>query len=260
MEYKELLVSLNNRVLHVQINRPQKLNALNKQVLAELADIFASVQQQTEVGGILLSGVGDKAFVAGADIAEFQYFGYAEAKQLAADGQKQVFDAIANCSKPVVAAINGFALGGGLELSMACHLRIASDTARMGLPETGLGLIPGYGGTQRLAQLVGKGRAMELIFTGEMINATRAYEIGLVNKICTPAELLSEAERLLHKINQRAPLAIAGAIKAINAGFDSAQNGFIVEIEEFARCFDTADAKEGVEAFLSKRQANFTGK
>jgi len=260
MTYNQILSEVKEDILYITINREQKLNALNKEVLTELADVIAFAKQSDEVRGVLITGAGEKAFVAGADISEFQNYNLQEGKELAKSGQTNVFDAIANCPKPVVAAINGFALGGGLELAMACHIRIASENAKLGLPEVTLGLIPGYGGTQRLTQLVGKGRAIEMITTADMITAEKAARIGLVNDVVPQAELISKAEEILNKIKQRAPLAVASAIKAINSSLDKRTNGFEIEIEEFANCFQTADFKEGVTAFLEKRKAVFTGK
>jgi enoyl-CoA hydratase len=260
MNYQQLIAEVREEILYVTVNREQKLNALNKEVLNELADVIAFAEKAAEVRGVLITGAGEKAFVAGADISEFQNYTLAEGKELAKNGHDQVFDAISNCSKPVIAAINGFALGGGLELAMACHIRIASENAKLGLPEVTLGLIPGYGGTQRLAQLVGKGRAIEMIATADMITSEKALAIGLVNHVVPQAELIIKAEEILNKIKLRAPLAISSAIRAINASFDKNLNGFEIEIEEFANCFQTADFKEGVSAFLEKRKANFEGK
>ncbi len=260
MNYQNILSELKENILYVTINRESKLNALNKATLEELADVIAYVTENSEVRGVLLTGAGEKAFVAGADISEFQNYTLAEGKELGRSGQQRVFDAIANCPKPFVAAINGFALGGGLELAMACHIRIASENAKLGLPEVTLGLIPGYGGTQRLTQLIGKGRAIEMITTADMITAEKAAQIGLVNEVVPQAELISKAEGILAKIKQRAPLAVASAIHAINASLDSNVNGFEVEIEEFGNCFQTEDFKEGVSAFLEKRKAIFKGK
>lgn len=259
MTYQQLLVDLKSNILYITINRPNKLNALNKEVLSELAHAISSAQIDKEVSAILLTGAGEKAFVAGADISEFQSYNLEEGKQLAKDGHDHVFNAIENSNKPVIAAINGFALGGGLELAMACHIRIASDNAKLGLPEVTLGLIPGYGGTQRLAQLVGKGLAFEMIFTADMINAEKAQQIGLVNHVVPQNDLLAKAEEILEKIKQRAPLALASAVKAINAGFKPNTDGFQTEIDEFGNCFDTNDFKEGTTAFLEKRKAKFTG-
>lgn len=260
MAYQQLLTEIKENILYVTINREQKLNALNKEVLAELADVIANASSNPEVRGVLLTGAGEKAFVAGADISEFQNYNPAEGKELAQKGQENVFNAIENCPKPVVAAINGFALGGGLELAMACHIRIASENAKLGLPEVTLGLIPGYGGTQRLTQLVGKGRAIEMITTADMVTAEKAAQMGLVNDVVPQASLMAKAEEVLGKIKLRAPLAVASAIKAINAEGDKTGNGFQVEIEEFSKCFGTADFKEGVTAFLEKRKPVFSGK
>lgn len=260
MDYQNILAELKENILYVTINRETKLNALNKATLAELADVIKSATLNDEVRGVLLTGAGEKAFVAGADISEFQNYTLAEGKELGRSGQHNVFDAISNCPKPFVAAINGFALGGGLELAMACHIRIAAETAKLGLPEVTLGLIPGYGGTQRLTQLVGKGRAIEMITTADMITAEKAAQIGLVNEVVPQHELISKAEAILFKIKQRAPLAIKSAINAINASLNPDVNGFEVEIEEFGNCFQTEDFKEGVSAFLEKRKATFIGK
>ncbi len=260
MTYQQIKSELKENILYITINREQKLNALNKEVLAELADVIEKAENNEEVRGILITGAGEKAFVAGADISEFQHYSLAEGKELAKIGQEKVFNAIENCSKPVVAAINGFALGGGLELAMACHIRIASENAKLGLPEVTLGLIPGYGGTQRLTQLVGKGRAIELITTADMVTAEKAHQIGLVNEVVPLSDLIAKAEEILNKIKTRAPLAVASAIKAINASLNKDKNGFEVEIEEFANCFQTEDFKEGVNAFLEKRKATFKGR
>jgi len=245
MTYQNLLIDHKERIAYITINRESKLNALNKATLAELHQAISDAFADERVGGIIITGAGTKAFVAGADIAEF----------IGVD----VVDLIENGGKPVIAAINGFALGGGLELAMACHIRIAADTAKMGLPEVTLGLIPGYGGTQRLTRLVGKGKAMEMIMTGDMVTAAEAHQLGLVNQVTTAENLLPVAEALLQKILTRAPLAIAAAITAINAAGRNNVNGFETEIEEFAKCFGTADFKEGVTAFLQKRKPGFKG-
>ncbi|MCX2452880.1 enoyl-CoA hydratase-related protein [Pedobacter sp. PLR] len=260
MAYQNLLSEIRESVLYVTINREQKLNALNKETLTELADVIAFAAQNDQVRAVLLTGAGPKAFVAGADISEFAAYSGAEGEALARNGQNQVFDAIQNCPKPVVAAINGFALGGGLELAMACHIRIASETAKLGLPEVTLGLIPGYGGTQRLTQLVGKGKAIEMITTADMITAAEAGKIGLVNHVVPAEELLTKAEEILSKIKLRAPLAIGSAIRAVNAAIRFDENGYETEIKEFGKCFDTQDFKEGTSAFLEKRKAVFLGK
>ncbi|WP_367864945.1 enoyl-CoA hydratase/isomerase family protein [Pedobacter sp. WC2423] len=260
MSYQNILSEVKANILYVTINRESKLNALNKETLAELADVIAFASRTEEVRGVLLTGAGEKAFVAGADISEFSAYTTEQGEDLARSGQVNVFDAIENSKKPFVAAINGFALGGGLELAMACHIRIAADTAKMGLPEVTLGLIPGYGGTQRLTRLVGKGRATEMITTADMITAERAEKIGLVNHVVPLAELTGKAEEILNKIKQRAPLAIAAAINAVNAAVNEGLNGFEVEIEEFGKCFGTQDFKEGTGAFLEKRRADFKGR
>lgn len=259
MTYTQIIVETREKTLYITINRPEKLNALNKEVLAELAQAIAFAKQSEEIKAVLITGAGEKAFVAGADISEFQNYNLEEGKELARIGHQTVFDAIENCPKPVLAAINGFALGGGLELAMACHIRIASQNAKLGLPEVTLGLIPGYGGTQRLTQLVGKGRALEMITTADMISAEKAATIGLVNEVVPQSDLLVKADEILNKIKQRAPLAVASAIKAVNAALKDGVNGFEVEINEFANCFQTEDFKEGVNAFLQKRKAEFKG-
>ena len=260
MTYNNLLSEIKNQVLHLTINREPKLNALNKETLAELADAIAFAASSEDVRGVLLTGAGEKAFVAGADISEFSSFNAEQGEHLALNGQLTVFDAIENCPKPVIAAINGFALGGGLELAMACHIRIAASGAKLGLPEVSLGLIPGYGGTQRLTRLVGKGHAIEIIATADMITAERAAVIGLVNHVVEKEELLPKALEILEKIKTRAPLAIKNAIVAVNAATDPQVNGFEVEISAFGNCFNTNDFKEGVTAFLEKRKPVFTGK
>jgi len=260
MTYQNILSELKAAVLYVTINREQKLNALNRETLAELADVIAYASQSDEVKAVLLTGAGEKAFVAGADISEFANYTAENGEELARNGQMTVFDAIANCPKPVIAAINGFALGGGLELAMACHIRVASEHAKLGLPEVSLGLIPGYGGTQRLTQLVGRGRAIEMIVTADLITASQAEKIGLVNYVVPQSELFSKVDELVAKIKLRAPLAIACAIDAVNASLAVDLDGFETEIKAFGKCFDTADFKEGTTAFLEKRKPIFTGK
>lgn len=259
MEYQNLLISNNGRIQTITINRESKLNALNKATLADLHTAFTAAFTDPQVGGIILTGAGAKAFVAGADISEFAGLDVEGGTALARDNQAKVFDVIANGSKPVIAAVNGFALGGGLELAMACHIRMASENAKMGLPEVTLGLMPGYGGTQRLAQLVGKGKALEMILTADMMTAVEAMQYGLVTHVTAADELLVKAEELLTKITQRAPLALAAAIRSVNAGFTDGVNGYETEITEFGKCFGTQDFKEGVSAFLEKRKAEFKG-
>lgn len=259
MKYENILSETKDGIAQITINRPSKLNALNKATIEELNKAFVVAEGDDEVKVIILTGSGEKAFVAGADISEFSNYSEAEGEQLAAEGQKLLFDFIANFSKPVIAAVNGFALGGGLELAMAAHFRIASDNAKMGLPEVSLGLIPGYGGTQRLPQLVGKGRAMEMIMTAGMIDANQALQYNLVNHVTTPEELLPFAEKLAGKIMKNSLVAISAAIKAINSNYEKGVNGYEVEIKEFGHSFGTEDFKEGTSAFLKKRKANFPG-
>ncbi|TWR29678.1 enoyl-CoA hydratase [Mucilaginibacter pallidiroseus] len=260
MQFENILIQNKGRIRYIIINRESKLNALNQFTLAELHDAFAAAFEDESVGGIIITGAGKKAFAAGADIAEFEKIDIDGGRQMARNAQHNVFNFIVNSTKPVIAAINGFALGGGLELAMACHLRTAAFNAKLGLLEVTLGLIPGYGGTQRLTQLVGRGKALELIMTADMITAGQALEIGLVNSIAEPDELMPETEALLERILTRAPLAIAAAIKCVNATGDSGQNGFETEIEAFAACFGTEDFGEGVAAFIQKRKPQFKGK
>ena len=259
MNYSNIVLASENNIATITINRPTKLNALNSETIQELHDAFELLENNSDIRVIILTGSGEKAFVAGADIAEFARFSIAEGTQLAKQGQELLFDFIEKLKKPVIAAINGFALGGGLELAMSCHFRIASDNAKMGLPEVSLGLIPGYGGTQRLPQLVGKGRAMEMIMTATMIDATTAKNYGLVNHVVTQAELLEFTKSIATKIIKNSPLAISKAIKAINANYKDGVNGFETEIRNFGKCFGTGDFKEGTTAFLEKRKAEFTG-
>ncbi|WP_184545989.1 enoyl-CoA hydratase/isomerase family protein [Mucilaginibacter sp. FT3.2] len=260
MKFENLLIEIKDRIQYITINRESKLNALNKATLAELHIAFSDAFENLAVGGIIITGAGAKAFVAGADISEFANFNVDEGTALARDNQRKVFDLIANGNKPVIAAINGFALGGGLELAMACHIRIAAETAKMGLPEVTLGLIPGYGGTQRLTQLVGKGKALEMILTADMITAADALQYGLVTHVVRQDQLLTKAEELMLKIISRAPLALGAAIRSVNAGLTNGVNGYQTEIEEFGKCFGTEDFKEGVAAFLGKRKAEFKGR
>ena len=257
MKHKNILVNIQAGICTITINRPTKLNALNKETINELHNAISKAETDKKVKVLIITGSGDKAFVAGADISEFANFNIKQGAKLAKKGQEILFNFIENLDKPVIAAINGFALGGGLELAMACHFRIASDNAKMGLPEVSLGLIPGYGGTQRLPQLVGKGKAMEMIMTAGMIPAKDANNYGLVNYVVTQEELLPFAEKIAAKIIKNSPMAIAAAIKAINAGFDANENGFEIEIEQFGKSFGTEDFEEGTTAFLEKRKANF---
>ena len=257
--YNNLLVERKGMIEIITINRPSQLNALNKETIQELNAALTAANDDKNVGVIILTGSGEKAFVAGADIKEFAHFSIAEGGKLAANGQELLFDYVENLNTPVIAAVNGFALGGGLELAMASHIRIASSNARMGLPEVSLGVIPGYGGTQRLAQLVGKGKANEMVFTAGMIKAEEALTWGLVNTVVEHENLMNAAEEMAAKILNNSGTAIASAIRAVNAGFKDGVDGYQAEIEEFGKCFGTADFKEGTTAFIEKRKANFRG-
>ena len=257
--YTTLLTSLENNVLTITINRPEKLNALNKDVFTDLENVINEIEKNPDVRSAIITGAGAKAFVAGADITEFGGLNKEQAMDMAKRGQ-DIFSRIESCNKPIIAAVNGFALGGGCELSMACHFRIASDNAKFGQPEVNLGLIPGYGGTQRLVQLIGKGRAIELLISGNMIDANMALQYGLVNHVVKQEDLLSKARSILETINSKAPLAVGASIRAANAVFDETVDGFDLEIKEFGNCFDTEDMKEGTTAFLEKRKASFNGK
>ena len=259
MSYKNILIIKEQAIATITINRPQKLNALNKNTIQELHQAFSALEQNPDIKAIILTGSGEKAFVAGADIAEFADFSIEEGIQLSAQGQDILFNFVENLKVPVIAALNGFALGGGLELAMACHIRVAADTAKMGLPEVSLGVIPGYGGTQRLPQLIGKGRAMEMILTAAMITADEAYRMGLVNHVVAPEELLAYCNEIAQKIIKNSPSAISMAMTAINANYKEGENGFETEIKSFGRCFGTVDFKEGTQAFIEKRKAVFTG-
>jgi enoyl-CoA hydratase len=260
MAYENILVTTEESVMTITINRPTQLNALNSATIQELNKALALADINSEVRAIIITGSGEKAFVAGADIKEFADFSVEQGRLLSALGHKLLFDFVENMSKPVIAAVNGFALGGGLELAMSCHMRIASDNAKMGLPEVTLGVIPGYGGTQRLAQLVGKGKAMEMITSAAMITASEAQEWGLANKVVPQAELLATATELALKIAKNSPTAISAAIRSVNAGYKPGVSGFNEEIREFGRCFGTADFREGTTAFLEKRKPAFEGK
>jgi enoyl-CoA hydratase len=260
MALENIIIEHEKGIATLFINRPDKLNALNKATILELHETLKNAEENAEIKVIVITGSGEKAFVAGADISEFAHFSDKEGAKLAAQGQEMLFDFIENLKTPVIAAINGFALGGGLELAMACHFRIASDNAKMGLPETSLGVIPGYGGTQRLPQLVGKGRAMEMIMTAAMIDAETAKSYGLVNHVVPQADLFATYNQLADKIMRNSPVAIAKAIEAVNANYKDGVNGYAVEIRTFGECFATEDFKEGTSAFLEKRRAEFVGK
>lgn len=257
MDYNNILIEHKEKIAVLTINRPNQLNALNKQTIAELSAAFKTLEADKNVRVIILTGSGEKAFVAGADIKEFFEFDVAQGKELSAHGHQILFDLVENLTTPVIAAVNGFALGGGLELAMSCHFRIASENAKLGLPEVTLGVIPGYGGTQRLAQLVGKGRAMEMIMTAKMITGPEALFFGLVNHVTTPEELMNTCYKIAEKIASNSSTAIASAIRSINAGFKDGINGFQTEIDEFGKCFGTPDFVEGTTAFIEKRKPNF---
>lgn len=259
MAFENLLTAIDNGVLTITINRPDKLNALNKKTVDELGLAIKDATTNAEVKAIIVTGAGQKSFVAGADITEFIGRSLEQGKLLAQAGQN-IFKEIENCPKPVIAAVNGFALGGGCELSMACHLRVASDNAKFGQPEVNLGLIAGYGGTQRLIQYIGKTKAMELHMTADLINAEQALSLGLVNYVVPQDQLISKCLELITKIRSKSPRAITGVINSVNAYFENGVDGFNTEIEEFANCFATEDFKEGTTAFIEKRKANFTGK
>jgi enoyl-CoA hydratase len=260
MAYENILVSTEQSVMTITINRPAQLNALNGTTIQELNKALALADVNSDVRAIVITGSGEKAFVAGADIKEFADYSVEQGRLLSALGHKLLFDFVENMSKPVIAAVNGFALGGGLELAMSCHMRIASDNAKMGLPEVTLGVIPGYGGTQRLAQLVGKGKAIELIASASMLTAAEAMQWGLVNHVVSPTELMPKALEMAQKIAKNSPTAIAAALRSVNAGYKLGVNGFNEEIREFGRCFGTADFREGTTAFLEKRKPTFEGK
>ncbi len=254
--YNTLLTNLTDGIFTITINRPDKLNALNKEVMTELNKVLDEVADNADIQSAIITGSDTKAFVAGADISEFKGLSIAEGKAVAKFGQETFFR-IENSSKPIVACVNGFALGGGCELAMSCHFRIASDNAKFGQPEVNLGLIPGYGGTQRLVQLIGKGRALEMIMTGNMIDAATALQYGLVNHLVSQDVLIETAIALLKTISAKAPSAIAASITAANAVYSQNQNGYEVELEVFGNCFGTPNMNEGVDAFLEKRKPVF---
>ncbi len=256
--YTTLLTNLENGIFTITINRPDKMNALNQEVMNDLNNVMDEVYKNVEIKSVIITGQGSKAFVAGADISEFSGLSQQEGMALAKKGQ-DIFFKIENCSKPVIAAVNGFALGGGCELAMACHMRIASENAKFGQPEVNLGLIPGYGGTQRLTMLVGKGKAIELLLTGNMIDASEALRLGLVNYVVPQEELLKKANEILTAINTKAPVAVTKCINAANHAF-TGRKGYEQELFGFSECFSTEDVKEGTSAFLEKRKPNFTGK
>lgn len=257
--YSSILTSLENNILTITINRPDKMNALNRDVFTDLSNVVDEINNNAEIKSAIITGAGPKAFVAGADITEFGGMDKEAAMHLAKRGQ-DIFLKIEQSKKPIIAAVNGFALGGGCELAMACHFRIANEHAKFGQPEVNLGLIPGYGGTQRLTQLIGKGRAIELLISGNMIDAATALHYGLVNYVVSADALIDKAISILQIINSKAPIAIAKCIETTNAVFDETKDGYAEEIKSFGECFDTEDMKEGTIAFLEKRKANFKGK
>lgn len=260
MSYSNLIVEIKSNTALVSVNRPDKLNALNHQTLVELKNVFEELKNNEEIFTVILTGSGEKAFVAGADISELNKLNMLEGKKFAEFGQS-VFNTIENFDKPVIAAVNGFALGGGCELALACHFRVASENAKFGQPEVNLGIIPGYGGTQRLARLIGSGRAMEMILTGDMIDANEALRIGLVNKVFPLSELQSKTFEIAKKINSKGQQAIRLAIKAVKATDKmNLQEGLDFEALLFALCCGTVDFKEGTQAFLEKRKPAFNNK
>lgn len=258
--YQTITTDLKEGIFTITINRPDKLNALNKDVIAELGKAIDEVYSNHEIKTVLVTGAGEKSFVAGADISEFLTLDAAGGAALARLGQEQVFNKIEQCPKPVVAAVNGFALGGGCELAMSCHFRTAAEGAKFGQPEVNLGLIPGYGGTQRLTQLVGKGKAMELMMTGDMIGAEEAKALGLVNHVFPAGELIDNTRKILSKIQTKAPVAVAQVIACVNDAAVGNPDGYANEISRFGDCFATEDMKEGTTAFVEKRKAVFNGR
>ncbi|MCC6385200.1 MAG: enoyl-CoA hydratase/isomerase family protein [Bacteroidia bacterium] len=258
MSYKNILYSCENRVCTITVNRPEKLNALNRETIAEIGRAIKSAESDQNIRAVILTGSGNKSFIAGADISEFALFTPDQGKELSQHGH-DVFNAVERCSKPVIAAVNGFALGGGCELAMACHIRYASENAKFGQPEVKLGLTPGYGGTQRLPRFIGTGRAIELLITGDMIDAQEAYRLGLVNKVVPQQELMNDCFQLAQKIVQQAPVAIAQVLNCVNDFMNKKTNGFDTEVNSFGYCISTKDFKEGTSAFLDKRKPVFKG-
>jgi enoyl-CoA hydratase len=257
-QYNNLLLENKGGILFITVNRPNKMNALNIETVREINNAFQEVYDDTEVRGVILTGSGEKAFVAGADISEIAELNEVNGRRFAERGQ-EVFSMIEECPKPVIAAVNGFALGGGCELAMACHIRVASDNARFGQPEVNLGIIPGYGGTQRLTQLVGKGKAMELMMTGDMISAAEAKELGLVNHVTTLEALNEKCLEIMQKIVAKAPIAVGMIVDCVNAWYDKEEHGYQTEANSFSRCCGSEDFKEGTAAFLEKRKPAFKG-
>jgi len=258
MTYQNLVAEIENGILVITVNRPDKLNALNKATLQELREAIRYAKNNEDVKGVIITGAGPKSFVAGADISEFTGLDVDGGRAFAENGHN-IFKEIELCPKPVIAAVNGFALGGGCELAMACHMRVASENAKFGQPEVNLGLIPGYGGTQRLVQLIGKGKAMELLMTADMVGAQEALQLGLVNHVVPADQLIAKCSEILSKIGGKAPLAIAAIVRCVDANFTGA-DGFKTELDEFGKCCGTEDFKEGAGAFLEKRKAEFKGR
>ncbi len=257
MQFENLLFEEKNNIAKVIVNRPDKLNALNNKTLKELNELFSFIQNSDSISVVIITGAGKKAFVAGADIKELAILNSQSGREFSQFGQS-VFNKIENCNKPVIAAVNGFALGGGCELALACHIRLASENAKFGQPEVNLGIIPGYGGTQRLTRLIGKGLATEYILTGDMISANNALQIGLVNKVFAPEKLISETEKLAEKIISKGKKAIAASLKSINSVNNlSLEEGLKQEANEFGKCCGSTEFKEGTTAFLEKRKPNF---
>lgn len=259
MEYRNILVEMNESVMIITINRPAKMNALNRELIDELDAVFNEIYDQDSIRGVIVTGAGPKAFVAGADISEFSSLTTEEAKSMSANGHR-VFNKIENAPKPVIAAVNGFALGGGCELAMACHMRIAAEHAKFGQPEVNLGLIPGYGGTQRLVRYVGKAKGLELLLTADMISANEALQLGLVNYVTPTDQLMPRCLEVLNKIIGKSPLVVDQVIACVNSYYQKQEDGFELEIDEFSKCISTADFKEGTAAFLEKRAPVFQGK
>lgn len=258
MAFENILLTFSEDIATLTINRPDKLNALNQATLKEISEALDAIEQTQRLKGVIVTGSGDKAFVAGADISEFQGLSVGAAEELARNGQ-QLFFRIERLSVPVIACVNGFALGGGCELAMACHIRIGNEKAKFGQPEVNLGIIPGYGGTQRLIQYIGKGKALELLMTADMIDATTALNLGLLNHVVAQEELLEKAATIIAKIGTKGPLAIAAVIRCANAFFDETKDGFSEEAKAFGGLFTSTDVIEGTSAFLEKRKANFKG-
>ncbi len=260
MQYQNLTIELDGSILILTLNRPKALNALNQRTMEELYHFFSEdAPKRKEITGIIITGAGEKAFVAGADIKEFLGLTADSGQRMSQYGQ-EIFFLIERFPKPIIAAINGFALGGGCELAMSCHLRVASDKSRFGQPEVNLGIIPGYGGTQRLIQYIGKGKAMELLLTGDMVKANEALKLGLVNHVVAEEDLMTKSKELLTKISSKGPIAVAKVIECVNAYFDNSINGFLKEVQDFGHTTGTEDFSEGAAAFIEKRKANFQGK